>query len=328
MIVVMRLLDHRGVYYPRTYSLNQVEIRNPKCDTQSERDALAASCAAFGDVRPDDCMRIVTLVDASGDREADELAEERFDEALDLLAPGSFGLSKIAILGTGAYRNLRNAVVHSRTPRNDGLPPTTIFHVMREPFPQSDWPQFMATNTQTELQQRLVRSYHWSRKAKLEANQQLRVLFRWFAMEAIWMVTKDDDITPRIMWALGFPTGNGAGLLSRTFTSALQAHPTIGGWRQQVENLLRAVKTFRNDSVHSGFRLQDIPRKQVRDFEQIMVLACARVQQTVVAGIQAGMTTSAELLEYLPTLTENNSNYINDIHGTVIYSLEHDHRTF
>jgi len=327
MIVVTRLLDHRGVYYPRTYCLDRVEIRNRKSDTQSERDALAASCTAFGDIRPDDCMRIVTIVDANGERETDELAEERFDEALDLLTPGSGGLSRMAILGTGVYRHIRDARVRPRMPRNDALP-VTSFRVIREPFPQWEWAQFLATNAQTELQQRLVRSYHWSRKANLEANRQLRVLFRWFAMEAIWMVTKDDDITPRIMWALGFPTGSGAGLLSRTFTSALQAHSTIGGWRQQVESLLRAVKNFRNDSVHSGFRLQDIPRNQVRDFEQITVLACARVQHTVVAGIQAGMVTAAELLEYLPILTENNSNYINDIHGTVIYSLEHDHPAF
>jgi hypothetical protein len=52
---------------------------------------------------------------------------------------------------------------------------------------------YLLTNRASELAQRLVSSYHWSRKSHLEANHQLRVLIRWFAMEAVWMLNKNDD---------------------------------------------------------------------------------------------------------------------------------------
>jgi hypothetical protein len=41
------------------------------------------------------------------------------------------------------------------------------------------------------------------------------------------------------------------------------------------------------------------------------------------AGILAGLSTAGELFEYLPLLVEGRANYILDVHGTVIYGLEH-----
>jgi hypothetical protein len=321
-IVAVRLLDHRGMYFPRTYCLNRVEIRNGARDTPSERKKIAKSNQAFGDARPDDCMRIVTVVEAGSDGEADSIAEEHFEEALDVLAPGFFGMSRMALLPTGIYRHLPSMNVTARLPGRDHTSGTS-FRIMREPFPQLDFPQFLLTETKTDLKQRLVRSYHWSRKANLEANRQLRVLFRWFAMETIWMLSKDDDIVPRIMWVLGFPVGPAARMLSQTFVSNLQAHPTISAWKNKIEQRLRAVKTFRNDSVHSGFRLQDVARSAIREFDRIGLIACSRVQGVASAGILAGVTTASELLEYLPVLIESNGNYTNDIHNNVLYTFEH-----
>jgi hypothetical protein len=266
-------------------------------------------------------MRIVTVVEAGGDGAADGIAEEHFEEALDVLAPSSYGMSRMALLPTGIYRHIPNMKVTARLPGRDHTS-GTAFRIMREPFPQLDLPQFLLTETKTDLKQRLVRSYYWSRKANLEGNRQLRVLFRWFAMETIWMLSKDDDIVPRIMWVLGFPVGPAARMLSRIFVSSLQAHPTISAWKSQIEQRLRAVKTFRNDSVHSGFRPQDVAGSSIREFDRIGLIACSRVQAIASAGISAGVATASELLEYLPVLIESNGNYINDIHNNILYGCE------
>jgi hypothetical protein len=321
MILVVRLLDHRGSYVPRTYVLGSVEIRNPRAETDAERRALEESGRFFGDALGPTCMRIATLVDAASTWDADDAAAQRFEEALDVIAPESHGLSDFALLQSGFFFDIKNGAVSSRKPML-GRTPSTSFRMMREWFARCDWPQFLFSQQQTDLSQRLVRSYHWSRRAHLEASNQLRVLFRWFAMEAIWMLTKDDDIVPRIMWLLGFPCGPGAAALSRAFTARLSQHKTISAWKSQIEDRLRKMRGFRNDSVHSGFRPQDIPRNVLGDFEHITLIACARVQACAKSGILGGLSTAEELFEYLPVITEANSNYVNDVHNNILFGLE------
>jgi len=291
-----------------------------------EREALRQSAAAFEDERPDDCMRIATIVhDNVTEHEAGRIAEERFDEALDVLGSVAGGLSPMVLLASGLFENLEKRSIHPRT-LGQGRQQGPSFWVARERFPQCDWPQFLLTHAKSELAQRLIRSHHWSRKAQGEAGLQLRVLFRWFAMEAVWLLNKNDDIVPRLQWALGFPNGLGAKALSPTFTKRLEEHPTIGAWKSQIETLLADVREFRNNSVHSGFRYQDISRTRLRDFDAITLLACARVQNLAQAAIRAGLSTTNEMFEYLPVLVEMNSHYIDDVHGSVLSSLENPRR--
>lgn len=325
MITVIRLLDHRGTYFPRTHCLGLVEIRNPRADTVAESDALAESGKLFGDPKLEASMRIATVVDTRIPGEADLLAEERFEEALDVFSAELFGMSRPALLSTGAFHYIADGRVLARTPdaRIAGPPNTPVFRVMRERFARPEFPQFLLAGKHSELSERLIRSYHWSRKAHLEASLQMRVLFRWFAMEAVWMLGKDDDILPRVMWALGFPTGQKAKVLSAGFVDRLSAHPTYSSWRGQIEKRLDAVRRLRNDSVHNGFRPQDMSRQVLREFDEITTLACSRVQSLARASVIAGLRSAADLFEYLPVLVEDDDNYINDVHGTIIYGLEH-----
>lgn len=322
MRLVVRLLDHRGVFHPRTYALGKVEIRNRRADTRAERQAVMESAKAFGDERPNDCMRIATLVEGDlSDYEAGQVAEERFDEALDVLAPEVAGLSRLELLGVGFFADVDRGRLRARMPPL-GRAGTTSFRMMREQFPQADWAQFLLGRPGSELAQRLVRSYHWSRKAQLERSRQLRVLFRWFAMEAIWMIEKEDDIVPRLRWSLGFPNGRGLRLLSARFAQRLAAHPTIAAWDGEIGDLLVQVKKFRNDSVHSGFRRQDVPRETLRAFDKITLLACGRVQGLAQAAIRAGLPSARDLFDYLPLLVECDANYVEDVHGTILFTLE------
>ena len=117
MNLIIRLLDRRGMYFPRTYALGLVEIRNPRSDTQAERDGLRESSRAFGDEDSDGCMRIATIVDGSGTYEAHCAAEERFDEALDVLGAEGGGLSSVALLAPGLALDLKVGRIQPRTPR-------------------------------------------------------------------------------------------------------------------------------------------------------------------------------------------------------------------
>jgi hypothetical protein len=318
-IVVIRLLDNRGIFSSETRCFGSVEIRPEGSDTPREREALKRSSQEFQYVWQNNCMRIVTILDVADEREADMQAEELFEECLDALASSS-GISKMALLPIGAYRSTSNASISHRAPRSSL--PSTGFKIAYENFPQCEWAQYIIRST-TDLGKVLLRSYHWSRKAAWEANTQLRILFRWFAMEAIWMVKIDDNIVPRVRWALGFP--NGAGLLSLTenFRERLQVHADYKPLSHLVHNRLEGVRDFRNKTVHSGFRQQDISREELSKFDLITALSCGRVQKLVQHGILYGLETPEDLVEYLPVLVENSPNYIRDVHGTVFYSLLH-----
>jgi hypothetical protein len=318
--VVIRLLDDRGIFHPTTLCVGRVEIRPGRSDTPREREALTKSSGSFQYAWKENCMRIVTVVDAANEREADIQAEEFFEESLDVLENMS-ALSKMALLPIGAYRSTSNASVTPRAPFPT-LSPGTSFKIAYENFPQCEWPQYIIRSN-SDLGKRLLRSYHWSRKAKWEANGQLRILFRWFAMEAIWMINKDEDIVPRVKWALGFPNGIGLKSLVSKFQTSLQAHTSYIPLSRLVQERLEKVRVFRNNSVHSGFRHQDVSRNDLRDFDMITALACGRVQQCAQNGIVSGLTVAQELFDYLPLLIENDPRYVNDVHGNVFYYLQH-----
>jgi hypothetical protein len=275
----------------------------------------------FGDERPDECMRITTFVEAMNHFEVDSIAEERFEEALDVLATQN-AFARYGLLPSGCFYWPDAGRVLPRELGAPARPGGMSFHVPRDEFPRMDWPQFLLARAPNDLSQRLLRSYHWSNKAELDANRQLRVLFRWFAMEAIWMVSKDHDIVPSIMWSLGFPMGPGAGLLSPALSTVLKSHPTYGAWRSQILHLLYRAKTLRNDSVHSGFRRQDVPKTVLNDLTRITALACPRVQRQASAGMSAQLASAVELFEYLPLLVDGDPSYVATAHNTVIFSLE------
>jgi hypothetical protein len=300
-IVVIRLLDGRGIYYPTTLCVGRAELRPEKSDTPREREALTKSSAAFEYAWKNNCMRIVTVIDAANELEADIQAEEVFEECLDVLE-SMYAASKMALLPIGAYRVISNDRVTHRVPASTALP-TTAAKIAYENFPQCEWSQYLIS-LNSDLGKRLLRSYHWSRKAKWEANSQLRILFRWFAMEAIWMINADENIIPRVRWALGFPNGAGAQRLSPDFQKALRGHPSYDSSRRIVQDRLEEVRVFRNSTVHNGFRHQDISRDDLFKLDRITALACGRVQKCAQGGILHGLTMAKELLDDLPKLTE------------------------
>jgi hypothetical protein len=142
-------------------------------------------------------------------------------------------------------------------------------------------------------------------------------------MEAIWMIRTEDNIAPRVRWALGFPNGRSALSLTSNFRERLQGYPNYRALSQLVHDRLEEVRLFRNNTVHSGFRKQDIPDEQLSKLDQITALSCGRVQRLAEMGILGGLDTPEDLLEQLPKLVENSPNYIGDVHGTVLYSLLH-----
>ena len=325
-LLIVRLCSDRSLFRPRTLVLGKVEVRGRRCDTARERAALLDSMAKCGlSSQVEVCPRLATVVEGPTIDECRAAAEVRFEEALDILDQEGFGMAKFSLLEAGFYREFEGtAVVPLIPPEAKGLPPNVVFHVTPEETPVLGFTEFVANHPGGELRSRFLRSAHWSRRSRWEPDLQLRVLFRWFAIEAACKVDKEFEVAPVVAAALGFPMKTIWNSLQGSTRDGLLAHPRYSSWRSQVHNRLRDLERWRNDSVHSGFRPWDISAGDLRAFDMLSNLGSARVQSLVREALVAAVSSAGDFALLVPTLIDLEAGqYVNDVHGTVIYSLEH-----
>lgn len=335
----------RGPVIFKTYTWGNIEIRQSKYDLPSESKALANSMMSFGlteeILREEEqnydagLSRISTIVNTKEGRQPLAIARERFAEALDVLDVVTL-LKKYTLLEPGYIRYLDSGRIEPLWPFESVLPRylnNSILQIDITRFSPMDLGQIVLAKqapgrADIDLADRLLRSAYWSRRARTEDNPQLRVLFRWFAIEAIWMIepsqngsiSNNDVITP-IMWAFGFPRGQGSNLVTRKASRLRREIESYDAWKMACSTRLAAIRKFRNRSVHNGFRHYDISPRELLDFDIMTYHACGSVQRQVELGLDYGFQTATELLEYLPLLFEAScdSNHVRNL----IEGLQH-----
>ncbi|WP_374000302.1 hypothetical protein [Bdellovibrio bacteriovorus] len=322
--IVTRVMSETGTFRGVALGLGNVEIRPPSSDSKEERSCLEASKQHYSlEVNLDGtAMRISALVQAESEEEADHYAIEIFEETQDILDNSSFGMSKFSLMDCGCITDIDGGITKPRFPVGTNAPkifPT--FERVEDLFPSVGGAQYFINLSDSELKMGLLRSFYWSRKARWEPEGQMRLLYRWFAMEAIWLSGKDEDITPRIMWSLGFPNGPQAVMVSRNLITELSAHPTYSSWKGKIELWLREIKVFRNKTVHNGFRPQDLSKKNLEDFNRLTMLACPRVQGFAYRGLEMGCVNPGDLLSKSAEIF-NSKIKKEEVHGTILYTLQ------
>lgn len=325
-LLVVRLCSDRSLFRPRTLVLGHVEVRGQRCDTSRERAALLDSMAKCGlSSQLEVCPRIATVVEGTTIDECRAAAEVRFEEALDILDQGGVGMAKFSLLEAGFYREFESTTLAPLIPpKATELPPNVVFHMTPEETPVIGFAEFVANHPGGELRSRFLRSAHWSRRSRWEPDPQLRVLFRWFAIEAACKVDRKFEVAPVVAAALGFPMKAIWNSLQDSTRDGLLAHPRYPAWRSQVHNRLRDLERWRNDSVHSGFRPWDISPDDLHAFDILSNLGSARVQSLVREALVGAVSCANDFAQLVPTLIDLEAEqYVNDVHGTVIYSLEH-----
>lgn len=320
LFLVTKLL-YDSVYRARSYCLGNVDIRPPSSDTKLERAAILQSLSANDETAKIDlAMRISTVVEAESSADAIRLADDKFATPVDLYRSDNAGLAKIILLRSGCVSDLHSLTVD---PIEEKKPFRSFPAFIREPdgMPAMDRMQWIL-GAGTELSTRYLRSIHWSGNAMIETNLQVRILFRWFAVEAMWKSGESDNVAPVILWALGFPNGKGAYVISEDLIRRLQKHKTYSAWHKRLEGTLEAIREFRNKSSHEGFRPLDISRQDLLLFDRVMKLGCPRVQGLAMRAIESDISSLTEAKEMLPALFEYRDLIIEGTHGTVIHILE------
>jgi hypothetical protein len=217
----------------KTRSFGKVEMRSAKRDTPQERSCLEQSARTFGmsvkaaeanvveNPSVEYCSRIVAIVEAPSAIEALRTATAQFEETLDILETfGSIGRHTLERVGLiHDFSKATREPIRPKAQRASSLAATFDGHT--DNLQMMSIEQIILSydangRNSYELADRLLRSSYWSRKARSEVNPQLRVLFRWFAIESIWLAKSDDgtanqeDAISPTMWALGFPSKGGS----------------------------------------------------------------------------------------------------------------------
>lgn len=304
--IVTRLLDQHGMFFPGPQTFNHIELRPSDYDSPWEKLAISKSrkYLGFKDPNPDVNMRISTIISAENSENAYMEAERVFDEALDIIDIGNIGLQRYALIDVGYVKRTSDGhidVVRSRLTSS----PYTGFAIIRgEVQPLSLEQMLLGIAGQTELGRQIRRSLHWARKMRWEVNPQLRVLFRWFSMEAILVEHKDDNIVPRILACLGFFKGKISSYIRPDIIHKQQTYLGYARIKERTEGLLDKIRLFRHDSVHGGFRVQDISDEQLQRYDELSSIAFDFVHRLARQGLVFGIETVSEFLDYLGLVFE------------------------
>jgi len=328
--LIVSLCSDKSIFKPIPYYLGEVEIRTGKYDTELEKESIHKSMELLSEKITDQIApRIVTVCHANNPTEAFMVARERFDETLDLLNILINHIGEFSLAKSGFVREVFTGNIHPVTPNmhmvlhQTPLSPTPMFFMEKESFPQLSMIDYIFNilPPSHELIERLKRGSHWVRKARNELNIQLRILFRWFAMEAAWKVAEEDDIVPKIMLSLGFPTGQKINLVDANIMAQLTSHTDYKSWRDQIKKRLQKVKDLRNDSVHSGFRSWDISRTDLLRYDHLATLGCSRLLYLLEKAIELNYLKIVDADRDIVYIWQNKLNIVQDCHGTIIYSL-------
>lgn len=273
-----------------------------------------------GQVEAEIGCRIGVVVKADSADEAANLADQYFVEVLDFLTV-EYTMSQLELAHCGYVRNLdtdENQIIS-----NQQFDMGTLFIRSQGLMSRLNSTQALLLQ-EGDLLDRYKRSIHWSRNAILEKSPHLTILYRWFAVEALFKENDTDDVTSPLMLFLGFPTNTFSKYLSRDMLKRLSDSESYRKWKLKIGPLVNRIRKFRNDSVHSGFRSIDCTADDLRLFDRLLTVGLSRCQGAVHTGVLSGFKSVSEFKEYAGLIFENNPNVERDILETIVYILDRD----
>ncbi|MBE4467449.1 hypothetical protein HJ014_22775 [Vibrio parahaemolyticus] len=315
--LIVKVLENSGPVLPSTTVYRDVEIRSAKSDTDIERKLIEESIKS-NDIDLSLNSRMGCIVEADNLSSAVVLADDKFTELLDLKSR-EYTMSKLALTDYGFAKNLDTLK----------LEPLVIEKTYELGNVFVMQPSIVQTYNQTqyvlfhenELTERYKRSLHWSRNSKHEKSLHLKVIFDWFAVEALLKEDQNDNIAPYIRWFLGFPNGKSLQFLNQEFKRELENHPEYQVVARKLETALEEIRVLRNDSIHHGSRKIDYSPRELYFYNQVMLMGAARCQDAMLRAIGLKLNTLEEFKDYISCIFEQKEHLISDVHGTVIHLL-------
>jgi hypothetical protein len=161
-----------------------------------------------------------------------------------------------------------------------------------------------------ELGRAFRRCAHWRELAHDAEDESERLLLDWMAAECLAKLAEGDDISPRLLAAVGLPSGRPAKQLSATEAIALAALPTTRSWRKRLTRSLNAVRRARNRIVHSGYRHVDLmtmlSTEELAHAREVLPITTRCLSEMALMALNQGSRTLSQMwLTYPAPLAPN-----------------------
>lgn len=329
--LITRPFDSMSINYINTEVFGDVEIRSASNDLKIEADNLKrieggsfSQGLKISDY--DFSNRMSVIVEANDEIEAIRLANDRFVTVLDLKS-NELHISNINLSKVGIVRNLTTG--HIKSFLIPGVFKSGVF--MRNISDIQRWGvvNFMldkeSGDEEGDLSTRYIKSVHWSHHAIDEKNKQLKVIFNYFCLEALFKENEDDDITSMVRCFLGFPGGRYYKDVDTSIIDSLMSSSDYSSLVKIIPQYLNEIRKFRNDSVHAGFRYVDISNEKLKIYTRLLDFARGRC----LAAVQSAIIN--DKIINLPDFKKNAGFIFNkivrvdDILGNVVFSLKNGH---
>lgn len=317
---ITKLIANKSIYNPRPIYIGSVEIKTDKYDLSDERNALEESIRKNNeDIKLDYSVRLTTIISSKNIDEAISVAENLFEEVLDILSEKS-PISKFELKKSGFYKNLLTNKIQPIISKDITFNPLIAFMVDCDNFPGINISEYIYYNRKNILNQRYLNALHWSRLARWENNYQLKILFNWFSIESLIKIDENDDIIPKIMLSIGLPIGKKCQNFNDIFLKKLTSYPEYKSIRNNILKEFNKIKRFRNKSVHKGFRKFDLEIKLLKKYSYLVNMGKVGLFSLALSGIINRLKDEVELWEKAVYLYEHNNNSINYCHNNFLFA--------
>jgi len=316
---IVRLISSNQVIFA-TRSFGSVDLRRRISDTPSERKAVESSLKSL-ELKADDdqILRLVTIINVPEFGEALRIANEFFEETIDLLS--RYPMAKFETLHEAGYWiNLETGRLEPFLKQQAPIPLNfgNVFVTRRGIYEQIDKAQYIAAGRNDELLKAYLRSINWFNKSKEMKKKYLKFLFLWISVETLSKVKDDDNIIPRLLIALGFPSGKDILKLDKGIIQNLNLIPNYTHWKKHFLQILDEGRKLRNDIVHSGFKEQDIPMNELDEkifiLENVHGSLSGYIESIILSGVQ-----SLEICwNVFPEYVNRNQYYVGNVSGNFL----------
>jgi hypothetical protein len=110
----------------------------------------------------------------------------------------------------------------------------------------------------SELGLAFRRCAHWRELAENAEDESERLLLNWMAAECLAKLEVNDAVPPRLLAAVGLPSGGLWKKLSPSEASGVASLPAERPWRKRLGASFDRLRAARNRIAHAGYRRVDL----------------------------------------------------------------------
>ena len=300
--------------------IGEVGIRNVKTNFSFEKKLYDYSSILCKENINDSNLSILSLIVESGNEyEADNIAEQKIVEALDIYNP----FRNIKLYETGYLKTLDDKFFYVRKKReisNLGVMFKNIFTWI----PLCEFHDFIFLLPNSELKECYLRFKHWENKSWQETDYQLKLIYLWFGLEAI-IKLHDESIVDMLQKGLGFLIGNlGRNLTEEERNNIInQDKEKYKIARNNSKKIFERIREERVKIVHEAHKKWEYNGNSKYDYE-ILMMSSSRLDNYVKEALKKNIETKKDFLDEFTKLYKENKNLLEELYGTVIHFLLKD----